>query len=117
MIKCYYARSISIYGTEQDKRDILTLQKMGFDVVDPNQPEYQERYKTEGMDLFIRLIRECHCLSFRSHPDMYIPAGVAKEIEYAESLFLPVFELPTILSFRVLSVDDTRKYLHLIGNR
>ena len=116
-MKCYYARPISIYGTKQDERNIAMLKKAGFDILDPNQDEHQERYKTEGMELFTNLVKECDMLAFASFPCLSIPAGVKKEIDTAYEIGLPVFEIPTILSGRILSVEDTREYLKLTGIR
>ena len=116
-MKIYYARPISLYNTKQDERDITLLKRLGFDVVNPNKEELQERYKTEGMDAFLQAIDDCDVLAFRSFQDGKISAGVKKEIDKANELLMPVIELPTITTHRVLGVDDTREYLKLLGNR
>lgn len=116
-MKIYYARPINLYDTAQDKRDIDLMIKLGFKVVNPNKQELKERYKKEGMDVFLQAVIDCDCLAFRSFPDLSISAGVKKEIDKAIELEKPVIELPTILSSRVLSVEDTREYLKLIGSR
>jgi len=116
-IKIYYARPINLYNTPQDKRDIKTLTDLGFEILNPNKEALQERYKTEGMDVFLQAMQECNALTFRSFPDGKISAGVKKEIDKAIEMGIPVIELPTITSSRVLSVEDTREYLKLLGNR
>lgn len=114
-MKVYHARPISLYGTLQDLRDGLTLRKLGFTVVDPASDEYQERYKSEGMDVFIKLVSTCDALAFRAFPDGTIGAGIMKEIHAAQIHGMEIIELPSILSRRALSVEDTREYLRLMG--
>jgi len=116
-MKVYYARPISIYNTPQDERDLKLLESMGFEVNNPNKAELVERYKTEGMEVYLQLARESDILAFRSFNAGKIGAGVYKEILEAMFHNKPVFELPTITSKRVLSVDDTREYLKLLGHR
>lgn len=116
-MKVYYARPISLYGTHQDKRDIEIISKMGFELVNPNKEELQERYKKEGMDVFTQAVSDCDALFFRAFQDLKISAGVKKEIDKAIELGIPVLELPTIIERRILSVDGTREYLSYIGYR
>jgi hypothetical protein len=116
-LKIYYARPLNLYNTPQDKRDIELMQGLGFEVINPNKEELAQRYKTEGMDVFLQAVTECDALALRAMPDMTITAGVKKEIDKAAELGKAVIELPTITSKRVLSVEDTREYLRLIGAR
>lgn len=116
-MKIYYARPINLYNTPQDERDIQLMQSLGFEVVNPNKEELQIRYKTEGMDVFLQAVQDCDALAFRAFPDLKISAGVMKEIDKAIELEKPVFELPTITSRRVLTVEDTRNYLKYLGAR
>lgn len=116
-MKIYYARPISLYNTKQEERDLLTLTQLGLDVLNPNKEELQKRYREEGMDVFTQAVKDCDALAFRSFFDGKISAGVKKEIDAAMALDKPVIELPTITSHRILSVDDTRTYLTLNGNR
>lgn len=113
----YYARPLSLYDTEQEKRDLAILEKMGFEVFDPNGPEHEEGYKREGMDYFVTQVQKCHGLAFRAFPFGQIPAGVAKEIAAAEAVKNFVIELPSMVGPRILSVDDTRACLKQIGKR
>jgi len=116
-MKAYYARPINLYNSEQDKRDIKLIQDLGFELVNPNKEELQQRYKQEGMDVFLQAVAECGVILFRSFPDLKISAGVKKEIDKAIELGLPVVELPTVIESRILSVDDTRNYLKYLGYR
>lgn len=116
-MKVYYARPISLYGTKQEERDKDTLAALGFEIIDPNKAELVERYKTEGMKVYLELVHQADLVAFRAFPDGSIGAGVMKEIREAEERDMPVIELPTILSNRVLSVNDTREYLKLMGHR
>jgi hypothetical protein len=116
-MKIYYARPISLYNTKQEERDLSLLAQMGLDIVNPNKEELQIRYQDEGMDVFTAAVKDCDALAFRSFQDGKISAGVKKEIDAANELSKPVIELPTITSNRVLSVDDTREYLKLLGQR
>lgn len=116
-MKIYYARPISIYNTKQDERDIELLKSLGFNVNNPNKAELVERYKTEGMELYLQLVRDSDAIAFRAFQDGSIGAGVYKEIEEAVKYNKPIIELPTITSKRILSVEDTRSYLILSGHR
>jgi hypothetical protein len=116
-MKVYYARPISLYNTKQDERDIQLLEEMGFEVNNPNKAELVERYKTEGMEVYLQLARESDVIAFRAFQDGKIGAGVYKELQEALRVGKIVIELPTITSGRVLSVDDTREYLKLLGHR
>lgn len=115
--KIYYARPINLYNSPQDKRDIELMQKLGFEVINPNKEELQEKYKKEGMTVFLQAVNDCDALAFRSFPDLSISAGVKKEIDQAIGLNKPVIELPTVTNKRTLTVEDTREYLRCIGSR
>jgi hypothetical protein len=118
MKKVYYAHSIAIYNTPQEARDIDTLTKLGFEVVNPNAPEHEAGYKRMGMDYFTAMIRDCDALAFRANPDGTINAGIAKEIEDAlDEPSLPVFELPSGINRRTLTVGQTRATLREQGAR
>ena len=116
-MKVYYARPISLYNTPQDRRDIELMEKLGFEVVNPNKEELSKRYKAEGMDMFMPIVSECDCVAFRSFPDLKISAGVYKEIQKAIELGKLVIELPTLTETRELSVTATRQYLAYLGQR
>lgn len=116
-LKCYYAHPISDYNTEIENQDIRKLESLGFEVLNPNNVEYEKDYKLHGMTTFLKLILQCDCLCFRAFDDVRatIPAGVAKEIAYADNLEKPVFEITLAIGDRILSVDDTRAKLKIYG--
>lgn len=116
-MKTYFARPIHLYKTAQDGRDLETLKALGFTVVNPDKAALQAKYQQEGMSVFLQAIEDCEALAYRSFPDLKISAGVAKEIAKAKDMGIPVIELPTLTQGRVLSVEDTRAYLHYIGKR
>lgn len=117
MKKCYYARPLNLYGTPQDIRDVALIEQMGFEVVNPNKQALQERYKQEGMSVFLAAVKDCDLLAFRSFPDLKIGAGVLAEIQEAKNNGCLVFELPTLTEARNLSVEATREYLAYLGQR
>lgn len=116
-LECYYAHPLAIYGTEQEKRDILSIERLGYKVLNPNMPVHARCYQEEGMGYFMKLVRSCDALAFRANPDNSIPSGVAKEIIHAKSLGKPVIELPTAISRRSLTIDETREWLKECGQR
>ena len=116
-MKIYYARPISLYNTKQEQRDLATFNLFGWGILNPNKEELQIKYAHQGMDVFLMAVSECDAVIFRAFQDGKISAGVQKEIDKAKELGKPVLELPTITSKRILSVDDTREYLRLLGHR
>jgi hypothetical protein len=67
--------------------------------------------------VFKPLAQTCDLLVFRALPDGAIPAGVAKEIQWAEEVNVPVIELPSALSRRTLTLAQTKQYLKEVGQR
>ena len=109
MPKCYYAHPMSIYDTAQEKRDIDLLQYLGFEVVNPNRAQYTGY----DMDDFCNLARTCDVVAFRALPDGSITSGVAEEIK----AHWAVFELPSAISRRSLTITETLEALHESGQR
>lgn len=118
---CYYAHSLSLYGTPQEERDLALIKSLGFQVLNPNDPDkrayYDEQYKIKKMDFFLELVDTCQALCFRSLFDGSIPSGVAKEINRALSKSIPVFELPSSVLRRTLTVEETVEHLKECGQR
>ena len=125
MKKVYYAHSLHLYNSKQEERDVKLLESLGFEVLNPNSGTIQEdieRYKTtigvdNYMSYFEHLIQSCEIFAFRAHVDGKIPSGVGYELDYAINSGKSVIELPTLVSSRRLSLDDTREYLKLTGQR
>lgn len=116
-MKIYYAHCIALYGTPQEERDVATLKSLGFEVINPNAPEHDAGYKSEGMPYFYAIVTECDALAFRANPDGAVPAGVAKEVGWAQAAGHPVIELPGGVIRRTLDVDETREYIREVGAR
>lgn len=133
---CYYAHCMSLYNTPQEQRDVETLRGLGLEVVNPNDPEIEARARSmkdgyaespsgqysDGSayvmyELFKPLAQKHDVLAFRSLPDGTIPAGVAKEIQWAIEAGKTIIELPSGLSRRTLSLEATREYLREVGQR
>lgn len=125
-MKIYYAHCQSIYNTPQEKRDVEMLEKMGFQVINPNSKEHIDKAtemrnngidSSEIMKYFAALCDTCDILAFRALPDGAIPAGVGKELRVLIDSGRPVIELPSGVQRRVLNVDQTREYLREVGQR
>lgn len=124
-MKVYYAHSMHLYGTKQELRDVDLLQKLGWEVLNPNMPEtqqavedYRKKYGDERvMEYFFDLVEQCEIFAFRAHPDGKIPSGVGWELKTAIGLDKLIIELPSLFSTRILSIEDTREYLKLLGQR
>lgn len=110
-MKCYYAHPMSLYGTPQEARDIKTLEKLGFEVVNPSQ------FVNPGMRFCLAAVEKCGVLAFRATPDGSVTSGVGAEIENAAKCGLPVIELPSALARRTLTVEQTYEYLQETGQR
>jgi hypothetical protein len=116
-MRAYYAHCKVIYGTPQEARDIALLQSLGFEVVNPADKQYEQAWAEQGMALKEKFADECDLIIFRSLPDLRIPAGVAKEIEAFKVRSKAVLELPSGLSCRAITVEQTREYLAEVGQR
>lgn len=137
-MRVYFAHCIALYGTPQAARDIATLEALGFEVVNPADKEDQVqkvRKEVQGFNATAigEKLNESHevmerifkplatfktdALAFRSLPDGRIPAGVAKEVAWARTYGNPIFELPSNVLGRIISVDETREYLQEVGQR
>lgn len=130
--KVYYAHSMHLYSTAQETRDIVLLEGLGFEVVNPDAEKHRrmvesikDSHHRAGipdagsaiMTYFEGVVYDCHVLAFRGYTSGKIPAGVWKEIQAAIIKGKPVIELPVILPSRKLSVEETRAILHYEGQR
>lgn len=125
-MKVYYAHPMSIYDTKQEDRDMETLCKLGMTPVNPNNlhteiicAQYRRELSAERImeEVFKPMVQQCEALAFRAFPDGSISVGVAKEIQYAQEAGLPIFELPSGLLRRSLTIDQTREVLAELGQR
>lgn len=120
-MKVYYAHCMALYGTEQEKRDLETLERLGLEVVNPNNPDLQakaveqEKQGWSPMFLFRPYVEGCEVFAFRALPDGSIPAGVGVELVWARAAKKIIIELPGIACRKYLSVEDTKVYLKEVG--
>jgi hypothetical protein len=117
--RAYYAHCIGIYDTQQEERDIKTIEGLGFRVYNPNCDACSRGYRNRGMDFFKDLIQASRfsVFFFRALPDGSIPAGISAEIGFAQEVNIPVVELPSCISRRTITVEQTREYLKESGAR
>lgn len=124
----YYAHFMGIYNTPQEKRDIETLEALGFTVFNPNNPETQaeiesyerstdEDYARMFEEVFFNKVRKFDAFAFRGLPDGRIPGGVYMELQEAELAGIPIIELPSGTYGRGMDKFETRQYLKEIGQR
>lgn len=121
--KIYYAHCMAIYGTSQSRRDVSQLEKLGFEVVNPE--DYQQEYDrwllldttNNPMKFWVDLAMTCDAVAFRALPDGRIPAGIWKEVNAHIKANRTVIELPSRFIGRQMTVDETREYLRESGQR
>lgn len=123
----YYAHFMGIYNTPQEDRDVQTLMRLGFIVVNPNTQGVDSNFKgliAKGMDymqafetVFLSMVEKCDVFAFRGLPDGSIPGGVAMELRHAEKKCIPIIELPCGTGRRSLDGEETREWLRDIGHR
>lgn len=146
-MKVYYAHCMAIYNTPQELRDMATLAAIfGEPAVNPNCAEINAQcdalraevdahneylrapvpgrhgeFRDAGGEVMERifkpLVASCDVLVFRALPDGTIPAGVFKEMTWAQENGTPILELPSGTSRRELTLAATKQYLREIGQR
>ena len=104
----YFARPITLFGTNEEALYIADIKALGVSIIEINVPEIQEQYKSEGMSVFKSLICGADVLFFIAFDDGAIGAGVMKEILWAQSFHIPIFEIPKHIEARRLTVEETR---------
>lgn len=108
--KVYYAHSMLHYGSNIENEDIIMLEKMGYEVINPNNKVFEKEYQeTKDFNVFLKLVESADVLAFRSVLGK-ISMGVRTEIEHAQKLDKPVIELPTFLVERFLTMRETVDY-------
>jgi hypothetical protein len=136
-MKVYYAHSMGLYNTIQEQRDIKTLEALGFEVLNPNNPQVQARvdevmgrhkiehpgypdshyYRVAFKEIFDELVDQCQVFAFRALPDCRIPGGVGLELETAKEKGKHIIELPCNTIARTMTGEETREYLRDVGQR
>lgn len=140
----YYAHCQSIYNTPQEQRDLELLKTLGFEVLNPNEKEHQEKaaaIKKETMEQGAQLDKDRFV---DARPAFWRDIASSKVMQYFEglvnvsdfvafralpdgripagiakeiSLGKPCFELPSGIIKRIISVAETREYLQETGFR
>jgi hypothetical protein len=112
------------YGSTIEQQDVKLLEKLGFEVINPNTPEIQigcdehiESYGRETvMNYFRDIVEECDVLAFRAIPNGDILSGIAAEVQHALDWNIPVIELPCSLQSRMMDYPETKQYLIELGH-
>lgn len=123
-LKCYYAHTMTSYGSTIEDQDVKLLQTLGFEVINPNQEHYQlgcQQYAAEHgahkiMDYFTNIVVQCDVIAFRSLPTGQLLSGVSAEVEAALDINLPIIELPCSLRTRMMDYPETKQYLIELGH-
>lgn len=117
----YYARCMSLYGTVQEARDLNLIKTLTFSPIAFPPQEQIDEAKSRGEDvmetIFKPLVFKSSVMFFRALPDGRLPAGVFKEVMWAREFKLPCVELPSGILSRGMTVEQTREYLHEVGQR
>jgi len=78
VLRVYYAHAMCLYGTEQEKKELLLIREKFKDAEIINPANYQNR----SMDFYLRLVDKCHIVVF-SRLLGKVTAGVGKEVNHA----------------------------------
>lgn len=116
-MRIYLAHPVTDYGTDRQAAAVALIKANGWQVENPDQPHHDAAYKAHGMQHFVELVEDCNGLTFLRFDDQAIGAGVAKEIETALRLGLPVWDasdgrmmsIGSMMPYPVLTVDQTRE--------
>ena len=125
-MKVYYAHSMGLYNTPQEKRDIETLKNLNLEIVNPNNFEISNTFKKmcttlpylEAFDkVFGNLVKSCEVFAFKALPNGKIPGGVALELISAQKENKIIIELPSGMHSRIMGKEETIEYLRDMGER
>lgn len=111
----YYAHSMQIYNTDQEKREYDQLNKLGFNIVCPN----RDLSLGNEMSRYLRIVAKCKDL-VASEYSGFIGKGVYLEIRWALRHEIPVYVLRKGSVFIVKNVkqfntDDWKTTFGKIG--
>lgn len=122
-MKCYYAHTMVSYDSTIEQQDIELLEKIGFEVINPNSQsikkgckEYIEMFgKEKVMDYFYDIVIECDIVAFRGLPNGQILSGISAELQAAKEYDIPIIELPCNLTNRMQEYPETKEFLIELG--
>ena len=117
--KIYFAHPVSDYGKERETFCLKLIQGNSEDclILNPNQKEHNEAYKTQGMTYFEQLALSCHIVAV-PFEDGEWGMGVWREAESVARKGGRIFELNPELKtvkeidykdIRPLSINETRR--------
>ena len=105
--KIYYAHSMQIYNTEQEKKELKYLNILSkHNVIDPNDKTFPEN---KGILPFLKAINKCDILVC-SEFNNYIGFGVYQEILFALGKGMPCFVIRKKKLKKIKYVDIHDKY-------
>jgi len=90
----YYAHPMALYGTPVETRDIKTLKRLGFRVLNPALKELPT------MDDYIQLALSCDLVAFRAFDDGKVGSGVFAEVMAAMKAGRPTIEMAGVANDR-----------------
>jgi hypothetical protein len=103
----YYAHPMALYDSPVERKDLRTLKKLGFKVVNPAKREL------DTMEDYVNLACSCDLVAFRAFEDGKVGSGVFIEVAAAMKADIPVIELTPFLPGRVLTRNETRERMCL----
>lgn len=121
-MRVYFAHPVTEYNTSFESKALKLLERTFDEVVNPNGPGHEERYREFGFAYFELLCTFCDACVFSRFSNGLIGAGVAKEVQTFLERGAPVFEyvymseaggfvLKTVESLpphEILTIDATR---------
>lgn len=112
----YFAHPYTTYNTKIESELISIISDIDPDILNPNSPYHERKYKIHGMDYFISLVDYCDSLIIYPFEDGSIGAGIAKEANHAFDTGKDVYFInpndftikPIYKLDNVLNVEETR---------
>ena len=111
-MKLYYSHAMPLYGTiieKNEKKQILETIPF-VEIVDPGSYQDNPEKRLGGMNYCLKLVDECDAVAF-SRFKGEITAGVGKEVNYAISRNVPVYE---IKEGKLINVKEPVEHLSLL---
>ncbi|MEM3160211.1 MAG: DUF4406 domain-containing protein [Nitrososphaera sp.] len=119
MKKVYYAHPISMYGTQEETKEVSLIKEKFRDVVIVNPAVFEQVPKgNDIMEFYFKIVRDCDMVVFRRLLGK-VSAGVGKEVNFALQAGKAVYELDggqfaqVTQAVEPISVEETRRLLAL----
>ena len=118
----YFAHPVSDYGSTWQAKALMAIRACqdfeGWDITNPDRPEFEAGYRAHGMQFFIERCDECDAVVAAPFPDGNYGAGVGKEFFSFVMRRRPVYlinretlAIAPGIAGPVLSVEMTRKWV------